>query len=775
VPIGFGGEDPRGTALRLMVDRAKYERWLSLEVDKLLEREFNSVADRLVSRKWRTLSQYERTRSLQLYKEIDRQLKAGYSDVKQLHLREMAGYAALESEVAMAQVGSMLTAAGSQLEGTLGAFLPKHSLRSIAALPIDGLNLGEWFDGQARSMSQATRQTIQKGLIEGKGPAEIVRRILPARDSESPSVFRRARSEATAITRTTVTAVQNDAARQSHEALPKDVSDSYRYVAVRDSRTSSVCRALDNKIYKHNDPAKHVPPQHINCRSVMIPLVLDANGKVIELSKAPHTFSSYDEWLRAQDIKTQNDILGPSRGELWRSGKMKLSDAIDADNRVLTLPELRKRLGTSNAVDTAPISRAAELTGDELEAVKDYTSGGFKRINPALREGTLSAADKPIVKRLDEAIDRLATDQTDVLYRGEEVRGNPLAGRGGELAGLSQAARVERVRELADEFVKGKFKVGSTFDDKAFVSTSKGLDPALDASASVPYGFGAGGGNAVEGIVFRVKGARGLDMSSISKQLQYDDEAEVLLARGSKFKVLKVGRETLEYGSGNTRSRIVIDVEHVNKAKPSAKGAGKGARAADKATRAKSAQDAKEAQAEALELKVRGVEDKIRGNKKESGHWFNGKGEMFLERGGTTKHVSMQAGDYDKVRFQSGVTFTHNHPKPGPLSRGDWTCADLMQCKEYRAVGVEPTTGIKVTYRLTRNDPNVFLLEDAAFEKKLNAVYRGWTKDFNARALKAGPMTQADRERLWYDTLHDRLLEITKDDKRFTYKRVFSL
>lgn len=336
--------EPQGRELVLIIERAKYERWLAREVALLLEREFNEIVDLMTSRQFRDLSQFQKQRILQLFREIDRQLKSGYVNVRDLHVREMTGYATLESEVALAKIESIVSAASSPVEVSLGAFLPRHTVRSIAALPIQGLNLGDWFQGQAETMSRETRRVIQKGLLEGKGPADIIRQIIPARGSVAPAVYRRARNEATAITRTTVTAVQNHAAQESYANLPEDVSDSYRYTAIRDSHTTPICRALDGKVYRYNDPKKKVPPQHVGCRSSVVPLVRDASGKFIEPVQTPHSFASYNDWLRAQSGAAQNQILGPTRAEFWRSGKMTLADAIDSDNRVLTLAQLRERL-----------------------------------------------------------------------------------------------------------------------------------------------------------------------------------------------------------------------------------------------------------------------------------------------------------------------------------------------------------------------------------------------------------------------------------------------
>lgn len=49
----------------------------------------------------------------------------------------------------------------------------------------------------------------------------------------------------------------------------------FRYSAVLDERTTPVCRFLDGKVFRPEDPALHelVPPNHFNCRSIIVPIV----------------------------------------------------------------------------------------------------------------------------------------------------------------------------------------------------------------------------------------------------------------------------------------------------------------------------------------------------------------------------------------------------------------------------------------------------------------------------------------------------------------------
>jgi SPP1 gp7 family putative phage head morphogenesis protein len=297
----------------------------------------------IVSPTFRSLSAAEQQRKLQLFRELDRQLKAGYNTAQSTTLREMAGYARLEAEIAQTQITTVVETEALDLSAS--PLITSQAMNAIAQLPIQGLSLGEWFDAQANTMSRETRRAIQNGLVTGRSLPEIVRDIVPPRTSVAPAVFRRARNEVTAVTRTTVNAVQNFAAVESYRAAGNDISDSYRFVAVRDSRTSAICRALDGKIFRNDDDSAPRPPMHINCRSSVVPIVNDAFLSKTAQKNQPLTFGSYASWLETQSDSQQNSILGSQRADLWRNGRMTLADAIDADNRVLSLSELRARLG----------------------------------------------------------------------------------------------------------------------------------------------------------------------------------------------------------------------------------------------------------------------------------------------------------------------------------------------------------------------------------------------------------------------------------------------
>jgi SPP1 gp7 family putative phage head morphogenesis protein len=342
--IDFAG-DPRGVQLQLLIERLKYERHVGNAVDALLDREFSRLLDIILSAKYRDLTAFQRQRAAQLFAEVGKRLGASYQDVTTFVTREMQQYAQLEATVARAQAVGTLGATAGEVSIQIGASLPKAYVESIAKLPIQGLRIGEWFDGRAATMTLEAKRIIQQGLIEGKGPTDIARRIVADARAQGPVLSRRAKQEARAITRTVTNAVQNDAALAGYERLPESVSDSYRLLVVLDARTTTICAALADRVFRYDDPARKVPPFHVACRTGVQPIIRGADVSIGDQRSNPMNLRSYADWLKAQPIGVQNDILGVTRADLLRRGKMSLSDAIDADARVLSLKELRAKIG----------------------------------------------------------------------------------------------------------------------------------------------------------------------------------------------------------------------------------------------------------------------------------------------------------------------------------------------------------------------------------------------------------------------------------------------
>jgi SPP1 gp7 family putative phage head morphogenesis protein len=342
--------DVRGRRLAGELARNAYERWVARETAAVLTGAFRDIAARIADAE---LSPRDRARQLSLMRRIDAQLEEAYSRLGRDAQRTMVDYARVEAEAARQELGALAIDAGGNAAtvNTIAPVLTQAFVQAVAELPIEGLRLGEWWQTQVTQMRLATRRQIQLGLVAGESPAAISRRIYPPRGSAEPAVWRRARAEAETIVRTTVTRVHAYADLMSYQAAGKDVTAWYELITARDARVSTICAALDGQRFRYDDPNRKEPPFHMRCRTTTLPILnyealgLDPVQATRRGARAPLTVQSYDAWLRAQPTSVQTDVLGVTRAEWYRSGRMKLSETIDSDNRVLTLPELAARLG----------------------------------------------------------------------------------------------------------------------------------------------------------------------------------------------------------------------------------------------------------------------------------------------------------------------------------------------------------------------------------------------------------------------------------------------
>jgi SPP1 gp7 family putative phage head morphogenesis protein len=339
--------DPIGRALVQLIARDRYERWLQQEVQSLLEAGLRDMGAKL-ARDFATLSPAALSRRALMYRQVSTMLGTSYGKGAAFLQAEMKAFAGLES-TAQIQHLKMLVADGPGAEATLQS-LTRAEVKAIAEFPIAGLGIGDWFEKQASDMNVAIKGQIQLGLLNGETIPQIVsKRLLPQQESaETPGLLPRTRRSTLALVRTTTTTIQTEASYRTLESIGDDLVPSYRYVAVRDGRTTPICRALDGKIFRFSDPKNKRPPQHVNCRST---IVAAPDYAALGIPKpnsiaGGFTMGSYAEWLSAQSAEFQSDLLGKAGAGLFRSGRATLADLIASDGRRMTRSALAATYGT---------------------------------------------------------------------------------------------------------------------------------------------------------------------------------------------------------------------------------------------------------------------------------------------------------------------------------------------------------------------------------------------------------------------------------------------
>lgn len=238
---------------------------------------------------------------------------------------------------------------------------------TMITLP-NGEVISKAFRGIAIDQAERFSQVVRQGLLTGETTPDIAKRLIGnlqfGEEAKTVRQLIAAGGQATAvadnqvmtIVRTSINQVANTASQQVYEAN-QDITKKYRYVATLDTRTSSICRALDGKEFEYGRGP--TPPQHFSCRSTTVPVIdYDELGftppppakRASKGGQVPAD-QTYGQWLANQDAATKAEALGPGKVAYFDrlAAKYGPRDAIAKlvrdDGSEVTLEQLRKQYG----------------------------------------------------------------------------------------------------------------------------------------------------------------------------------------------------------------------------------------------------------------------------------------------------------------------------------------------------------------------------------------------------------------------------------------------
>jgi SPP1 gp7 family putative phage head morphogenesis protein len=254
----------------------------------------------------------------------------------------------------------------AQQAGT-GTFSLTAAQGATITLP-NGEVVTKAFRGIAVDQAERFSQVVRQGLLTGEPTPAIAKRLIGnlefGEEAKTVKQLVAAGGQATAVAdnqivslvRTSINQVANAASQQVYEAN-QDITKKYRYVATLDTRTSSICRALDGREFEYGKGP--TPPQHFNCRSTTVPVIdYDELGfippppaKRASAGGQVPADQTYGQWLAKQDLETKAKALGANKVPYFNrlADKYGPTDAIAKlvrdDGSELTLDQLRARYG----------------------------------------------------------------------------------------------------------------------------------------------------------------------------------------------------------------------------------------------------------------------------------------------------------------------------------------------------------------------------------------------------------------------------------------------
>jgi SPP1 gp7 family putative phage head morphogenesis protein len=249
------------------------------------------------------------------------------------------------------------------VQGAPATFSLTAAKGATITLP-NGEVLEKAFRGVAVDQAERFSQVVRNGLLTGETTPSIAKRLIGnlqfGEEAKTVRQLVAAGGQATAVAdnqvmalvRTSINQVANSASQQVYEAN-QDITKKYRYVATLDSRTSSICAALDGREFEYGKGP--MPPQHFNCRSTTVPII---DPDILPPSTIAKRASAdgpvpvnmnYGQWLAEQSNKVKAEVLGPSKVPYFNR-LVKKSGARDAmaklvrdDGSELTLKDLQDR------------------------------------------------------------------------------------------------------------------------------------------------------------------------------------------------------------------------------------------------------------------------------------------------------------------------------------------------------------------------------------------------------------------------------------------------
>lgn len=254
----------------------------------------------------------------------------------------------------------------------------------VKSKPFEGRTLKQWSASMADADLRRIEDQIKIGLVQGEDSVAIAKRVIGTKALKGrDGITAASRANAEAVSRTAVNFFSNSA-RQEFIDANSDLFTEEFFVATLDSRTTPICRSLDGNKYKVGEGP--IPPLHFSCRSTRVAsingellgqrpakpvtermlmreftkneglkvgLTRDslprgykgqydsfAGRRIREMTGRVPAKISYQSWLNTQTASFQDDVLGPTRGALFRRGNLKLTQFVNRAGDEIPLAQL---------------------------------------------------------------------------------------------------------------------------------------------------------------------------------------------------------------------------------------------------------------------------------------------------------------------------------------------------------------------------------------------------------------------------------------------------
>jgi len=243
-----------------------------------------------------------------------------------------------------------------------GTELDANTQRAIASnVLIEGARPLGWWRRQSNNTHSQFMRAMRTSLENGESSAQAATRITGGTIAGVPvnGIIDTSKKHANTLARTALNKVTNEARIASFEANA-DVVKAMKQISTLDNKTSQICIAYDGQVWDtvtkkpippSTLPFNAGPPRHFNCRSTLVPVLksweelgipakeLSASTRASMDGQVPDD-TTFDAFLKSKTVAFQNDILGVTKAQLWREGKVTLQQLVDFRGNPLTTEQL---------------------------------------------------------------------------------------------------------------------------------------------------------------------------------------------------------------------------------------------------------------------------------------------------------------------------------------------------------------------------------------------------------------------------------------------------
>lgn len=264
-------------------------------------------------------------------------------------LEHMAAVAKFETEFEAKSLKSVMTPEGRQ---QVKDSIPGKAYQEALERPVQAT--GQLLEPLVRDFAERAVDTINNkvrtGYDQGRTTQQIIRDVIGTPNLRNKDgVTDVTRRQAATVVRTSLQHVANTARQVTWEEN-SDLVLGVVWVSTLDGRTTAQCRSLDHHHFKLDEGPR--PPIHPNCRSTTAPDLdpafdfLDEGATRSSEGGYVDQKTTYYDWLQQQDAAYQDEVLGKTRGKLFRDGGLttqQFSDLqLDKSWKPITLEQMRQ-------------------------------------------------------------------------------------------------------------------------------------------------------------------------------------------------------------------------------------------------------------------------------------------------------------------------------------------------------------------------------------------------------------------------------------------------